>query len=328
MRLSIFNSKSWWLTWLLTIGLLLALFGGYEYCLYRAGYPSSVTENQDLWAWHRQRAKHTPNNITIVGASRIQLGLNTDVLRAHFPNKTIIGLTLNGRYPLSTFEHLANDESFTGTVIVSLVAQSLEPVYWDMQREYIEHFETSSWYQRSEAWLRAKLQHHFRLLNAELNWRAIFNSFTNTGHYPKRPHVKVLPDLSKQIDYSQQDKAALTAGFVAEKAQNYQDQPPMSADIWQQQVKKVSRLVEKIYQRGGKVIIIRMPTDKGHWDLDERYYPHQQFWRDIAAIPHVQAIHFKEYPALAQFNLADSSHLDKQDAVTFTQALLSQLSIQ
>ncbi len=327
MRLFIFSSKSWWLTWLTLFLLLLSVFGTYEAILARAGYRSSVTENDDLWAWHRAALHNNDQDIAILGASRIQLGLNTDIMRDYWPDKQIIGLTLNGRYPMKTFEHLANDSNFSGTVIVSLMAQALEPVYWDMQQAYETHYQNSSYYQRLEAWLRANIQHRLRFLNGELNGQALVNHFAATGQYPEPPHVKVLPDLSKQVDYSQQDKTALTRGFVEQKAQNYQDQPPMPNDIWQQQVEKVSQLVEKIHQRGGKVILLRMPTDKGHWQLDEQYYPKDKFWQDLAQIPHVQAIHFQDFPQLSHFALADSSHLDQTDAIAFTRALLPLLSI-
>lgn len=328
MRLSIFNFSTWQLTWLVVLLLTLTTFGFYEYHLSRTGYHSSVTENKDLWAWQRARLDGSQKDIAILGASRIQLGVNTNILRQQFPNKNIIGLTINGRYPLYTLAELANQTDFSGTVIVSLTAQALEPVYWDMQQPYTKHFRQSSFYQRTEARLRAMVQHRLRFLNSELNWQAIVNQWSIDGQYPKRPHVKVLPDLSKQIDYSQQDKAALTAGFIHEKAKNYQEQPPMSPKIWQQQIKKLSQLVQTIHRRGGKVILVRMPTDQGHWQLDEQYYPKQQFWDTLATIPHAQTIHFRDYPQLSAFTLADSSHLDQTDAKKFTHALIALLQVQ
>lgn len=322
MLLSIFNSNAWRVTWLTLCILLVVFFGGYEYALTRMDYRSSVTSSKDLWAWQRNAVRHQENVIAIVGASRIQLGLNTEWLRQQLPNKNIVGLTLNGRYPMQTLEGLANDEAFNGTVIISLVAQALEPDYWEMQKTYNEHYQQSSHYKRVEAWLRANVQHRLRLLNGELNLKAIIDSVEKTGKFPPKPHIKELPDFSKQVDYSVQDKEALTAHFVQQKQQNYQDQSPMSMKTWQQQVDKFSHLVQKIHQRGGQVIAIRMPTDKGHWQLDEQYYPRKNYWDKLNTIPNLRRIHFKDYPQLSAWELADSSHLDQADAIHFTEQLI------
>jgi hypothetical protein len=44
----------------------------------------------------------------------------------------------------------------------------------------------------------------------------------------------------------------------------------------------VNDLVDRIQQRGGQVIFVRMPTDKLIWKFDNKSYPRDEFW-DIFA---------------------------------------------
>jgi len=81
-------------------------------------------------------------------------------------------------------------------------------------------------------------------------------------------------------------------------------------------------LSKKIIKHGGSVIIIRFPTDKGHWQLDEQYYPKKQYWDLIANNPQLTAVHFNDVPGLNQFDLPDSSHLNQKDSQAFTRISL------
>ena len=55
------------------------------------------------------------DSLVLLGASRLLLDVSMDELRSRYPGSSVHMLGLNGKYPLSTLESLADDEDFTGT---------------------------------------------------------------------------------------------------------------------------------------------------------------------------------------------------------------------
>ncbi len=323
MPLSTSSSKSWWFTWL---GVLLLVGGGlsiYEWSLSRAGYQPSVETSKDLWSWRRMQADNHDKAIVLLGASRMQLGLNTRIMRHELPDYRILPLVINGQYPMATLQSLAADKDFSGIVLMSFMAQMLEPRYADMQQAYNDYYQNqASWYLMLDAYLGGWLQSKIRFMHPRLGMQEIINTWDENHHFPEVFAAQMFLDGSIASDYSNQDKAALVKHFVSDKAHNYQEQAPMNKTTWNQQVANLISTVETIESRGGKVVLVRFPTDKGHWRLDERYYPKAQYWDDLANRNNLTMIHFQDYPGLASFDLPDSSHLDYRDAVKFTEVLL------
>jgi len=298
----------------------------YELWLREQGHRSSVESNADLWSWYRGQADWRRNPLVLVGASRMQLGLDTATIRKILPQRPLIELSINGQYPMATLRGLAEDEAFSGLVIVSIVAQSLEPVYWDMQLpENLYYAEESTFYRSLDAYLTAWLQSKFSLLSPQLGLQQIVESYQNQHAFPQPFYVKGNLDLSKSGDYSQQDTSILVNHFVSEKELNYQQQPPMSPAVFEQQIDKLNQYTKAIQARGGQVILLRMPTDQGHWKLDEQYYPYAQYWQRLERLSLAPTIHFRQVPGLDKFRLPDSTHLDQSDAPEFTRILFDYL---
>jgi hypothetical protein len=320
------NSRSWGWTWLLVTIIAAGILSPYELWLGDQGHRPSVETNQDLWSWYRSQADWQPKPLVLVGASRMQLGLSTPTIREILPQRPLIELSINGQYPMATLRGLAEDEAFKGLVIVSIVAQSLEPVYWEMQFPENQYYaEKATLYRSLDAYLTAWLQSKFSFLSPQLGLQQIIESYQNQQLFPQAFYVRGNLDLSKSGDYSKQDTQALVNHFVSEKEQNYQQQPPMSLAVFEQQIDQLNQYIKAIQDRGGQVILLRMPTDQGHWKLDEQYYPFEQYWQRLERLSLGPTIHFKRVPGLDQFHLPDSTHLDQSDAPDFTRILFAYL---
>lgn len=329
MPLSTSSSKSWWLTWLGVMLLVVGGLAGYEIYLKQAGYQPSVESSEALWSWRRMQANNHEKTIVLLGASRMQLGLNTQVMRQDLPDYRILPLAINGQYPMATLQALAADQDFKGIVLMSFMAQMLEPRYADMQQGYNDYYQQkASWYLMLDAYLGGWLQSSLRFLHPRLGLQEIINAWDDNHHFPEVFAAQMFLDGSIVSDYSNQDKATLVKHFVTDKERNYQQQAPMDKTTWNQQVASLVAAVEAIKNRGGQVVLVRFPTDKGHWQLDERYYPKAQYWDDLANQKNLTMIHFQDYPGLASFDLPDSSHLDGRDASKFTSVLLKILKHQ
>ena len=326
MLLSTSNSeaRSWWITWLLTAVMLLVSLWAYESFLANKGFRPSVDHNKDLWSWHRWQASGKQKVLVLLGASRIQLGLHTDTLRQKLPDYKVESLTINGQYPIATLEALAADESFNGLVVMSFMAQMLEPQYWDMQLGDNQYYQQKfSYYLALDAVLTAKFKAKFNFLNPILGLKDVVKTATKKHAFPDAPYVFGHADGSATGDYSLINTAPLKTHFIQDKLTNYQENPPMGVDMWSAQIDKIKQYIDAIQARGGQVVLLRFPTDDGHWALDEQYYPRKVFWDEmVKSLPNVLAIHFHDDEILSSFTLPDSSHLDEKDAKLFTIRLI------
>ncbi|TDR16871.1 hypothetical protein [Marinicella litoralis] len=331
MPSSISSSKNkinnWWLTWLLSLVLLLLAIGLYESFLFKKGFKPSIEVSKDLWSWNRKAASKSADVIALVGASRIQLGLNTNTLRTQLPQNDIVVLAINGQYPMATIKGLAEDKNFNGVVLMSFMAQMLEPQYEKMQTEYNQYYqEKSSLYLSFDAYLTAALKSRFRFLHPLLGLHELVNYLGAKKSFPEPFYVNVHPDTSAAGDYSMVDAESLKRHFIVDKQSNYEAYTIMDKTTWLSQVSKLSADIKTIQDRGGEVVLVRFPTADEHWVLDELYYPRAQFWDTmVAEMPHVKTLHFKDDALLSSFELPDSSHLDISDTQSFTLRLIELL---
>lgn len=322
------NTKnSWWLTWLATIVLLMLSVGAYEIYLSKKGFTPSVEVTKDLWSWNRKAVNHKPRVIALVGASRIQLGLNTDTLRSVLSTYEIVPLAINGQYPMATLKGLAEDETFNGLVLMSFMAQMMEPRYIEMQAEYNQYYaQKSSLYLTFDAHLTALIKSKFRFLHPLLGLNKLVSHFSARQSFPAPFYVSVFPDTSAAGDYSLVDVGPLKQHFIDDKKNNYQADPIMDKTTWLTQLEILSDATRAIKSRGGDVVLLRFPTDDAHWLLDEEYYPRDQFWDlMVKTMPDIHFVHFKDDAILNSFALPDSSHLDQVDTNAFTLRLIALL---
>jgi hypothetical protein len=329
MHSSISNSKnsnkSWVYTWLLIIVICLSCLGAYEYGLKKQGFKASITNSKDLWSWHRGQVYHD-KQVVLLGASRSQIDIDMGYLNNRFPSFAVTQLSINGNYPVATLKALAKDEKFTGIVIVSMNAQVLESKYLDMQNAYNTYYqEESTLYKSLDAYLTASIDSHFRFLHPSLGLEELVKHYDKKKSFPDVFYTTANLDQSITTDYSKTDTVALLKHFVTSKEKNYVNDPPTQSELWKPNIKILNIAVKKINNRGGKVVFVRFPTDKGHWELDEQYYPRQLYWKKLEQEPLLNTLHFKDIKGLDKFDLPDSSHLDSKDAQAFTRILFDQI---
>ncbi|QLQ30539.1 MAG: hypothetical protein HZT40_01665 [Candidatus Thiothrix singaporensis] len=129
MPSSIFNSNAnerlptgnWLATWLITFILCLTSVLGWEwYCRHIGFTPEGVADTADLWVQARKRASTVgKDGVILIGASRIQLGINTEVM-SHYIKTHPVQLALDGSQFMPVLENIAADDNITGTVIVDM----------------------------------------------------------------------------------------------------------------------------------------------------------------------------------------------------------------
>ena len=318
------GQHSWAMTWLIVIILCCGVLGSYELYLKHKGFVPSIESNNDLWSWHRANVKN--NSLVILGASRSQLDINIPYLKQKLPDYNVTQLSVNGHYPMASFESLARDERFKGTLLVSFNAQALEPFYFDMQLPQNEYYANqSSFYKSIDAYLSAHVDSHLRIMHPLLSLQQIVDFYDKNKSFKSVFYTTAHVDQSVTANYSLTNTKLLYKHFVSEKKKNYLEAKPTKPQEWQQQINLLVEYTQSIENRGGRVILIRFPTFKGHWQLDEEFYPRSQYWDKIAANSFLKTLHFNDVKGIESFESPDSSHLDQKDTLKFTQILFDEL---
>lgn len=330
--LSISNSNErivdapWRKMWGLALVLSLVLLGAWEGFWRGQGFSPSLIDESGLWGQMRRKVKSgDARSVVLIGASRIQLGLNTAVF-TQMTGITPIQLAINGEVPLILLRHFAQDVSFRGIIISDMneewvwteaEAEGRKPTEW------LRIYETQTWSAQVEQRLRGVMQGMvvFRLPDIAPHqvWKAI-----KDGRWPTPSYVTLLSDRSVLADYTKLDKALIQQKNETYKAISHT--PPWPPTEYRERSRAIGSFVTPIVARRGKVIFIRFPTSGALWEMEEQRYPRKDYWDVFAAESQAVTIHFKDYPALANFDCPDGSHLDYRDAIPFTQALVEILA--
>ena len=98
--------------------IVFAAAAAWEMYVRSIGYAPTLNDTEDLWVQARRRVN--PESVVIVGDSRPVFDLDLDELEKGL-GKRPVQLALPGSCAYPVFADLANDESFHGTIICSIV---------------------------------------------------------------------------------------------------------------------------------------------------------------------------------------------------------------
>jgi hypothetical protein len=326
VHLSIFNSDycSWKLS--LVAGIILALAGltALEITWRMQGHIPCVIDDKDLWAYHRNRlTKNSEHIIVLSGASRILLNISLPEMKNLLPAYTIVQLGIDGTHPPAVLRDLAKDPDFRGIVLFSVIASGLEKRNWDHQQEFIDYYHSDfSWSDALNRFMSTMVQAHLVISDPHVMIKPVLLRYLKIKKLPSPRYLITYSDRRKEADYSKLNINKHKQKRLERLAQYYEkDNAPLPLNQWIHEVVDVYSWVRQIENRGGKVIFLRLPTKKAHWEMDEKFYPRTLYWDRFVQKTGVEAIHFKDFPVLDNFDCPDTSHLDFKDTKPFTRAL-------
>lgn len=337
----------WLMIWLATLICVLSVTLYFEVKIRQLGWLPSVVDSVDLWSAHRMRASELGSGAMIfIGASRAQLGIDLNVVR-EISSYEPVQLAIDGTSFMPVLESLANDERITGTVVVSLTMNNIKTDYEnELSSEWVDYF--NSYQQNIEPYkvidskINSFLDNHLaiRLEGAKPVTNIYYRLFTNkiAGNY-----LTTNNDRSRDADYK---KVRMPGFYIRRLIKNYGDnltygkEKISSEEIlltYSKAIKTIKsvkihkdfshgleimiRSINQIESRGGKVFLVRFPSDKMIFEIEKRRFPKEVYWNEIVK-RHSASIHFSDYPLLSRFNLPDGLHLDLRDKKQFTQELM------
>jgi len=320
-RLPSHSRATWAIACVVGVGLVLAL----EFLWRSIGYVPSITDDMDLWSQQRERATG-PRAVALVGGSRMAVDFVPGIFEKRNPEYTVANIAIDGHRPMATLTALAEDENFSGLVIVSLLALDVGPKYLDHQQAYNRYYEdqwgllndmtrrVNSWIQSTLVFPLPDLHPHrvfLQLLKGGAvlpQWLLRYPNRFKEAHYERRPDLADV--LEKRVDNTRRD---------------HRDEP-MSAADWQRGLELLARDVAKIRARGGEVVLVRFPSSGEVLEIEEAAYPPSQYWAEIGPKTGAVTLHFRDLPGAGDFDCPDGSHLNYEQALQFTEVLVDALA--
>ncbi len=316
-----------------------------EFHIRHLGWRASVVDSAQLWVEQRQQASQLgKKGITLVGASRMQLDIDIDVMEK-ISGLTTTQLAIDGTSYIPVLESLANDPSITGTVLISVKADNMRPGKpSDTSTQWVHYYQTLGFrglepyrfvHNKISAWLNNRLV-------TRLEGAKPATVITSLAFKPAAGNYLVTySNRSRDADYKKVEMPRFYANRVqrhfgetnvAPHATTYEEfigtyeksistLTPHDAIDFSSHLKRLLTLVRKIENHGGNVILIRFPTDQLVWKIDNNRYPKSLFWDEIEK-QHPKSIHFADHIKLSQYHLPDGSHLDFRDKQSFTKGLM------
>lgn len=323
------SAMAWPKAWLLASTLAIAGLGVHETLVSYANHRPSIVSDADLFCTlYNQLHQLEETDIVLLGASRMQTGVDLEVLQRRYPHRKALMLAQSGQgtsYPV--FQDIVDNTSFRGTIIIDETEHTLASQSVDQQGT-IDHCRTqfsidSALNRRLASWLQSRLM----FLNPQSSAIRLWGNLVVENELPEPFYTRTLADRQQLVEY---ERAAVDSlnDLYEQRLQGVRQQahqgylPP---EQWLHQTQHWQRLIHTFQQRGGRVIFVRMPVAWDRWMLEREVTPLKQYWQPFMEKTGVASLHFAEAPELTRFDFPDSSHLDEGDRANFTDLLLQRL---
>lgn len=317
------QANRWGVVWIVAALLAIVLLVGWEAFWRARGFTPGVEDDWNIWSRQRRAVDGDPHVTALLGASRIQLGLDPGEWSRQTNTRAVM-LAIDGNSPLPVLRDLASDPDFSGLVLCSYL-----PLFFadasetdDRTIKWLRKFRQQKWSSRLETAMAIQIQEHAAFRYAGLTPGRLWQHFLD-GTAPKPEYAPMGANRYRAADYSKTDIVVLRAARERRETKRSRHARPLSEQAYAQRVARIAESVAHIRARGGLVVFVRFPSTGIIRELEEQAWPKERYWKELLAGTGAQGIHFEDEPALGGFNCPDGSHLDAGSARRFTAALVA-----
>lgn len=307
----------------------LGCIAGWEIHWRLRGFTPSITDDWPVWSQVRRQANQQSNSLALIGASRILLGLDPEIVE-EMTDYSAHMLAIDGSNPLPVLVELSNDPGFIGKVICSI------PSLWlagelktkdDRSEKWLRKYKKQSLSSKLETRLALTLQGQFVFRYGGLAPGQLWEKWQQ-GRPVTPPYAPMRADRFRTADYSLVNLQSLRDARIERTRELHQEVPMLGQQEFIQRVESIHKAVKRIRQRGGDVAFIRFPSCGEVWAIEEKTVPRQRYWDLLAKTVTTPTIHFADYEKLQDFSCNDGSHLSYSDAQIFTREVITLLQRQ
>lgn len=308
------------------------------------GYEPTLNNTEDLWAEARGRVQ--PESIVIVGDSRAWFDSDLDELERGLGRRPV-QLALPGSCAYPVLADLADDPSFHGTIICSIVPG----MYFAPGGPLVEHSEKAvrryhgqTLAQRASHYVSVPLERSLAFLKQD---DLALEELLKDLPIPDRPYAQVPPRTPPYFCSIDRERRARMVeqcaqpGPLQEKVKSrwlrlFTPPPPprfVPKEIFEAQIaeaigarfRNTKIAVDKLRARGGKIVFVRFPFTGDLKAHEDRATPRAKTWDPLLQLTDAPGIYFDDFPELSGFNCPEWSHLSAGDSVEFTKRLVPHL---
>lgn len=296
--------------------------------------PGDFKNTSALWAQERRKA--TGDATVIIGSSRIFFGADLNVWEKASGDRPI-QLALEGTGPRRFLEDLADDERFSGLVVMDYTGLNIIRSS-GRRNDVLDYVREQSPSQRADHWLSKRLEKVFAFIDEQTRPRRMMY----LAKLPPRAgqEARVDPHKMKRID---EDRNAEVWRRVMEDAAYREEAKriwraandriraslvsgPLAQSMSEEEIAKaideIARNVRKIRARGGDVAVVRYPFEGDYMELEGTYFPREKFWDRMIEETGCAGVNFEDYSELQGYDLPEWSHLAPREAERFTATLV------
>lgn len=264
---------------------------------------------------------HDREAVVLIGASRIQEDIDSVAFAGSFQGRPPRQLAIPGSCCIPILRDFSQDEAFVGILICDLFPNVYEAGSQNdpVSRDYVHNYRNRSAVSGLEYQFQTIVQSRVAFRAPELAPDTVLARMRN-GRRPAQPPEELQPDRSVHGHYAAANVPPRTSYWIEDL---HSKGKGLTSEGLEQLLPDLKEMVGRIKQRGGKVILVYLPTSGFVRNVEEREFPRREYWDVLVAGLGVTAIHFADYPELDRFDCPDGHHLDHADAIEFTKSFAS-----
>jgi hypothetical protein len=286
---------------------------GYELFWRARGFRPTLTDSDALWCDARRRV--SPDAVVIVGSSRLQTGLDPQVLSRVLGGKPVVQLAIGGANPVPALLDLTDDANFKGTVIFEYMPRRLftpDLGSTNHTQEFVASCRNPSLVAPIEARLSRELERRLVLLNGELQFVALVSYVEHHHALPTASHDTIRDDRFSAIYFPEGQRPAFSP-------KSWDAAYPGDALVLQ--MGKLRSAIGKLTARGGRVILYRSPVSHEILDDEEHRFPAAMWFPRAATELGVPSIDYAALPNAPAVDAPDGEHPRSRDVSAITEAV-------
>lgn len=314
------DNRRFWIG-LLAAFVLLCILG--EVWARSLGVEPMLNDTPSSWALMRESVG--PDDVVVVGTSRGQRGIDPAVLQEYAGDRRVVLLARTGTGALPVVEHLAEDETFRGTVIVDI-----HPNHWQYSGSRLAG-NLNGWaliaaYENRAASLPLEMtisrwfQRRVAILSPEFTIDGIVRAIGRIDPVPGRNHLRFTERRFVEHDGRWFDEVAHDR-LQARKNENLAESAVADRNRVAEAAAELRAPVEALRQRGVRVVFVRTPSSKHSRERENHRVPRNIVFDTLVEEVGGEWLHFEDATFEPTLVCPDGSHLDTASAHVFTRWL-------
>jgi len=323
---------------IIAVSLGIIAIGSWEFYWRSQGHEPNLDDNKNLWANQRSKLENfDKNTVVFIGSSRILYDIQLDIWKEQTQTNPVM-LAAQGSSPLPVFKDIVENTDFNGMLIIGVTppllfattypgaefmkrSQSLVDYYYNRTYAQQLNHKLSVPLQKNLAFIRdgdegwdSDVDLKTLLKQIHLNERSgpIYPPFNNFEEITLERHMKMPERMVTDTAYANTVKKVWTALLSG-------DFPPPEREGT---IQVFTELAKKFQAKGGKLILVRCPSDGLFKEVESKGFPREQFWDELVVKTGAHAYNYQDYEQFQNLFLPEWSHLATKDAQFFTTELI------